>query len=162
MAAEIVHHQVDRRGVRVLAGQFSHGLGELESRTIRRRERKMAASLRFYGAEDIGCAAPLIFIVPAQFPSRFGRYRGTNVGVQGDGFLIETDQGMFGRALNRILLQHVFHCGDKPGTDRGNAPLFMLPGFEFVFLSNWRIVSGEMPLTKPNSMALPANIRNVQ
>ena len=40
--------------------------------------------------------------------------------------------------------------------------MFMLPGFEFVFLrSSWMVV-GEMFVTNPNSMAFCASKRTVQ
>jgi hypothetical protein len=82
--------------------------------------------------------------------------------MQDDGFLIEADQRVFGSVFSRIFLQHIFHGGNELGSHSRNAPLLMRPAFEFVFLRSWRIVSGEMPETKPSSTALPASIRNVQ
>src|SRR4051812_16472494 len=84
MAAEIVHNQMDRFCSRILTGQLSHSLGELHPGTIRRRERKMPASLRFHGTEYVGRFA-------ARFPSRFGRHRRTYIGMQSDWLLIQTD-----------------------------------------------------------------------
>jgi len=46
-----------------------------KARAIRRHESEMAARLRFYGTEDIGGPATLIFVIPARFSS-WNRRRG--------------------------------------------------------------------------------------
>src|SRR5262245_2497061 len=124
MAAEVVHDEVDRSGMGVLACQLSHDLGELKPGTIRRRERVMPAGLRFHSTENIGCAAPFIFVVPAGFPPWFSWYRRTYVGMQSDWLLIQTDH-RFGRIVGLLVgCHHVFHLADVLVIQVGHAPHF--------------------------------------
>src|SRR5215470_9051131 len=43
-----------------------------------------------------------------------------------------------------------------------DTPLFVLPGQQSRFLSNWRIVSGETDSTNPSLAVLPESLRSVQ
>src|SRR6185436_20911139 len=72
MAAEVVHHQMDRLGFWILQGQVEQDLRELKSRPIRGGEGEMASRFGLYGAENIGGAAALIFTVLSCFQPRFG------------------------------------------------------------------------------------------
>ena len=64
------------------------------------------------------------------------------------GGLIETYHGTLWVAGFVVQVQHILHPGHELPAHLGDAPLFLLPWFEFVFLSIWRTVSREM---------LPAN-----
>ena len=81
MAAEVVHHQMDRLGFWILQGQVEQDLRELKSRPIRGGEGEMASRFGLYGAENIGGAAALIFTVLSCFPPRFGWRGRPDVGV---------------------------------------------------------------------------------
>src|SRR5262245_53603199 len=76
---QIVHDEVDGCGRRVCQSQSDRYLGEFESRTIRRGEREMTTRFRLYGAEDVGCAAAFVFVIPSGFPPRLGWRRGPNI-----------------------------------------------------------------------------------
>lgn len=73
MDIEVVHHQMDGFGVRVLERQFSRYLGELHCRAIRGSEGEMAASFRLHRTENIRRSAALVLVIPARFASRLGR-----------------------------------------------------------------------------------------
>ena len=66
-------------------------LREFEARSVRRGEREMPACFRLYGAENIGRAAPFVFVIPSGFPPGFGRRGKTNIGVQSDRLLVQAD-----------------------------------------------------------------------
>src|SRR5947207_16017071 len=68
VAAEVVHHQMDRLGFWILQGQVEQDLRELESRPIRGGEGEMPSRFGLYGAENIGDAAAFIFTVLSCFP----------------------------------------------------------------------------------------------
>ena len=112
MDVEVVHYQVDRFRFRVCHRQGDGNLSELEARTIRRGEGEMTAGLRFYGAEDIGGPATLIFVIPPRLPSRHRRRGGPHVGMQGDRLLVQTDHRLLRVVRPFVHLQHVFHLGD--------------------------------------------------
>jgi hypothetical protein len=73
MNIEIVQHQVDGLGLRVLEDDFEDCLGEFRGRTIRRREGEMAAGFGFYRAENIGSPLTPVFVIPPGFSSRLSR-----------------------------------------------------------------------------------------
>ena len=63
MNVEIVHYLMNRLDFRVCQGQGDGSLSELKARSIRCGEREMTTHFRFYGAEDIGYAAALAFVI---------------------------------------------------------------------------------------------------
>src|SRR5258706_4729561 len=65
-------------------------LRELKGRTVRRREGEVPARFGFYGAENVGCAAALVFVVAPCFPSWCSRRGWTDVGMQRDWLLVQT------------------------------------------------------------------------
>src|SRR6516162_1845874 len=96
MAAQIVHYQVNRFGCRVCQGQADRYLSELEARTVRRGKGEMTTRFRLYSAEDIGCAAAFVFVVPSGFPPRLGRGGRTNIGMQGYRLLVQAEHRPLG------------------------------------------------------------------
>src|SRR5215831_7456900 len=54
---EVVHYQVNSFRFRIRQRQGDGNLGELETRAVRCGEGEMAAGLRFYSAENIGCTS---------------------------------------------------------------------------------------------------------
>src|SRR5215471_11892062 len=60
---EIVHHQVNGPGARVLSGQFKAHPRELEPRPVWRREGEVPAGFGLDRTEDIGGAAAPVFVV---------------------------------------------------------------------------------------------------
>ena len=84
----------------------------------------MPARLRLYGAENIGRAAALIFVIPPRFPSRLGRRGGADVGVQRDWLLVQAHHRLLGIVRPFIRLQNVFHLGDVVFIEFGHAPHF--------------------------------------
>ena len=124
MDVQVVHYQMDRLRFRVCHCQGDGNLSELEARTIRRGEGEMAARLRFYGAENIGGPAALIFVIPSRFPSWHRRRGGPHVGVQGDRLLIQADHRLLRVIRPFVHLQDVFHLGDIVVIEVGHHPHF--------------------------------------
>ena len=111
-------------GFRVLKSQFEGHLGELEAGAIRRGEGEVTARFRLDRAENIGCAAALVFVVAPCFAPRFGRRGGTNVGVQRDRLLIQADYRFLRIVRLFVDFQNVFHLGDVVFIEFGHAPHF--------------------------------------
>src|SRR5581483_10178749 len=113
---------MDGLGLRVLHGQLAGDSCELESGTVGRRKRKMATGFRFYGAENIGRAAAFIFVVTTRLPSWLGRGGGTNIGVERDRLLIQTDHWFGCVVWFFIRFQAVLHVVDIILIEIGHAP----------------------------------------
>src|SRR5258708_37724185 len=90
MNIQVVHHQMDGLGLRILNGQVEGYLCELKRRSVRRGEGEVPARLRLYGAENISRSAALIFAIPPGFAPRLGRRGRADIGVQRDWLLIQT------------------------------------------------------------------------
>src|ERR1700686_4470470 len=120
------------------------------------------AGKRFDEEKQIGGAQPLILVINPLWLSRLHWLGRPHVRLGRDQFFVEANGWITRVVLLFVQIQHIFHWRDEFGPYSWNAPLFVLPGLEFVFLSNWRMVSGEMDSTKPNSTAFPANKRTVQ
>ncbi len=73
-----------------------------------------------------------------------------------DKFLVEADSRIGGIVILFIPIQHVFHRCDKLRSYVGNTPVLVLPGFEVIFLSSWRMVSFE-----PVEMEVMHKSRNI-
>ena len=111
-------------GCRVLQSQFEGHLGELEAGAIRRGEGEVTASLRLYGAENIGRAAALVFVVLSCLASRLGRRGWPHIGMQRDRLLIQTDYRLLRIIRPLVDFQNVFHLGDVVVIEFGHAPHF--------------------------------------
>src|SRR2546421_1205227 len=120
------------------------------------------ARQRFDEEKQIGGAQSLILVIDALDLSWLQWHWGPHVGLWGHELFVKADAGIARIVLFFIEIQHILHRSDKLRSYGWNAPLFMLPGLEFVFLSNWRMVSGEIDSTKPSSTAFPASKRTVQ
>src|SRR5437868_9731553 len=96
MDIQVVHHQMDGLGFRILNGHLEGYLRELKRRTVRCGECEMAAGFGLYGAEDISRAAALVFVISSRFPPRYGWTGRADVGVQRDGLIIQSDNRLFG------------------------------------------------------------------
>src|SRR5215472_2436835 len=95
MDVQVVHHQMDGLRVRVGQCQADRHPGALEARTIRRREGEVTPGLRLYCAENVGRSAALVFVVPARFPPWHGGRSWSDIGVEADRLLIQTDYRFF-------------------------------------------------------------------
>src|SRR5487761_1079118 len=72
---QVIHHEVDGVGLRVVLYDALHQIGKLVTGTIRCRRGEVAAGLWLHGAEYVGRASPFILIVLlGRFPW-FGRDR---------------------------------------------------------------------------------------
>src|SRR4029077_18000756 len=80
----------------VLHRQMEGYLRELKRRTVRRREGEVPARFGFYGAENVGCAAALVFVVAPCFPSWCSRRGWADVGMQRDWLLVQTHHRFLG------------------------------------------------------------------
>jgi hypothetical protein len=73
MNVQIVHNQMDGRGIRVLHRQFEQHLSELDGGTVQRSKGEVTTGLWLYRAEDVGRTATFIFTVPSRLPARSRR-----------------------------------------------------------------------------------------
>ena len=79
------------------------------------------------------------------------------------GSLIETHYRPLHRvALLMVQVKDVLHPSHELPTHFGNAPLFVLPWFEFVFFSIWRMASIEMLSANAIATTLSASSCSVQ
>src|ERR1017187_5713001 len=115
---------MDGFGLRVLKRQLESYLRELKRRTIWRGECEVPARLRFYRAEDIGCATALVFVVPSRLPSRCNWRGGPDVGMQRDRLLVQAHHRLLWIAGVFIRLQHILHLRDVLFIEFGHAPHF--------------------------------------
>ena len=67
---EVIDDQMNCGGVRIILDQMAGNGRELGGRAIRRCKGKVVAGLGFHSAEDIGCAATLVFAVLPRLPAR--------------------------------------------------------------------------------------------
>jgi hypothetical protein len=95
MDVQVIHHEVDGVGFRVLGGHAEGHLREFESGAIRSGESEVTPRFEFYRAENIGRAVTLVFVIAPRFASWCGSSSGADVDVQADGLLIHTNHGLF-------------------------------------------------------------------
>lgn len=86
----------------------------------------------------LGHAAALVFIVLTPGPSRRGVDRLAHFAQKLQRTLVKAHYRAGFVQREQVRLNHLFHAGDKLFVDLCDAPLLLLPGLEFVFLSNWR------------------------
>src|ERR1017187_3036337 len=112
MNIQVVHHQMDGLGFRVLKSQLEGYLRKLNRRTIWRREYEVLARLRLYRTENIGGTTALVFVILPRFPSRC-RWRGwPDVGMQRDRLLIQAHHRFLWIAGFFIRPQNILHLRD--------------------------------------------------
>src|SRR5580658_7168611 len=99
-------------------------LRELKRRTVRRREGKVPARFGLYGAENVGGAAALVFVVASGFPSWCSRRGWADIGMQGDWLLVQTHHWFLGIVGFFIRFQNVLHLGDVVFIEFCHAPHF--------------------------------------
>ena len=122
MDIQVVHHQMNGLGFRILNGQLECHLGEFKPRTVRRGKGEVPTCFGLYCAEDIGRAAALILVITPSFTPRHGRRGRADVGVQGDWFLIQAHDRLLGIVGLFIRLQNILHLGDVVFIEFGHAP----------------------------------------
>ena len=166
VGVEIVQHQPDHCGVRIgLVHQPFHPVREVHGSPALGHLDVPPPTLRFTEHEQVPGPVSLVLGVIALHPSGLGFDRRPHVPEQLLGGLVETHH----RTLPVVLfvikslprtgygVQHILHPGDELPAHLGNAPLFLLPRLEFVFLSIWRTVSREMLPANSSSTTLSAS-----
>ena len=83
--------------------------------------------------EQVACSIAFIFIIEPFPPSRLGWDGRPLLCHQLLGGLIETDYRTLGIVWFAIKVEDVLHACYKLGAHLGDAPLLLLPWFEFVF-----------------------------
>ena len=78
------------------------------------------------------------------------------------GGLVKTHHRTLRVVLFVVQVQHILHPGHELPAHLWDAPLFLLPRLEFVFLSIWRTVSKEMLPANSSSTTLSASRWSVQ
>src|SRR5260370_24095236 len=163
MGIEIVLHNAHILGMRVdLVHQPADALRVVQLGAMLGHLHMAPARQGFDEEKQIGGAQSLILVIDACWLSWFHGLRRPYVGLRRDELFIKADAGLAGIVLLLVQIQHIFHRRDELRPYAWEAPLLMLPGLELVFFSNWRMLSGDMHSTKPNSTALPASKRTVQ
>src|SRR5512139_957330 len=118
--------------------------------------------LWFNEYEQVACAIPFVFIVLPDRLSRLQSKWSCNVSQQLNTFFIKTDHRTPGIIGFLVQLQNMLHLANELGSDFRNTPASYLPGFEFVFFSSSRTVSGERCVTMPSFNTSCVNNSNVQ
>src|SRR6266571_9463424 len=163
MRVEIVHHQANHSCIRIdLIDQPTDGLSKIQPGALLGHCHRAPSRQRFDEHKQVRRPQSLVFIVRALRMSWLDGQRLTDLPMHHQRLFVKTDLRSGWIIRLSVQIQHVLHGGHKVRIDVGNAPLFMLPGLQRVFFSNWRTVSGEMRRTYPNSTAWPASMRTVQ
>lgn len=163
MRVQIVLHQADVLNVRIdLIDEPAHDFGIVLHRALRGHFHMPPACQWFDHHEQIARPFAFVLVIGALWMPRLHRDGRLDISMQHHRFLIQAHGRVVWIILLLVEIQYVFHGGDKLASHAGQTPVFMLPGFEVVFLSNSWIVVGEMLSTKPNSTALCASRRTVQ
>ena len=119
-------------------------------------------SFRLTEHEQVSSAVSLVLVVISFHPTRPCPDGRSLISHQLLGRLVETDHGMVGVVVLMVQVQHVLHSSHELSAHLWDAPLLLLPRFEFVFLSTWRTVSKEMLSANPIATTLPASSCSVQ
>lgn len=112
--------------------------------------------------EQIGRASPLVLIIYPLGYTWPDTLRWSYLGQQLFNFLIQADYRMIGVVVFFVEIQHSFHTRYETTIYFRDAPLLVLPGFNFTFFKTWRIVSGETLSTSSSSTIRSASMRTVQ
>src|SRR5258706_3283533 len=160
---QVILHQADVLGLRVdLIDEPAHHLGVVVHGALRSHLDVPPAGQWLNQHEQVARATAFVLVIHALRLAWLNRNRRLHISMPHHRLFIQAD----GRILRVILLlvqvEHIFHGRYELASDCGQAPVFMLPGFEFVFLSSSWMVLGEMFVTNPNSTAFCASKRTVQ
>src|SRR5207237_1033996 len=94
--------------------------------------------------QQVGRAQPLILVIDVLCLPWFHRLWGPHLRLRGHQLFVKADFGVARVVLLDVSVQHILHGRDELRSYGWDAPLLVLPRLEFVFLSNWRMVSGEI------------------
>lgn len=142
MCTEIVEHHGDASGLRVM--DIDKGfdlLGEVARGTMLTHLDMAPSGLWLEQEEEIGGAAPAVFIIDALRAPRCGRQRRADFREQLPGLLIKTDDRALRIVGLGIKIENIFHPPDKIGPHLGDAPMLLAPRLQSVFFSVRRTVS---------------------
>ena len=160
VSVEVVQHQ-PRLCVRVcIINQPPHLMSEVHSSAPLGHLDMPPASFRLTEHEQVSSAVSLVLVVISPDPACADDR--SLIGHQLPGCLVETDHGMVRVVVCVVQVQHVLHSSHELPAHLRDAPLLLLPRFEFVFLSIWRTVSREMLSANPIATTLSASSWIVQ
>src|SRR5579859_4078236 len=163
MRVQMIHHQANTLGLGIdLINQPADGCREIQPGASLGHFQTTETRLGFNEDKQVGGPQPLIFIIAASGRPWFERQWLAYLPMHDQWFLVKADHWLAFLIGLSIQMQDLLHRGNLLCIYSGNAPLLMLPRLQFIFFSNWRIVSGEIDRTYPNSTALPASMRRVQ
>src|SRR5574342_533331 len=120
------------------------------------------ARLGFDQDKEIASAVAFVFIILAYSVPRLERQWSCKVCQQLQAFFIKTDQWTLGIVGFVVQFQNMLHLLNEFWRDFRNTPTSYLPGFELVFFSNSRTVSGERCVTMPSFNTSRVNNSKVQ
>lgn len=134
VCAEIVEHHGDAPGAGMMVvDEGFHLPGEVVRRALRADLDVAPSGLRLEREEEIGGAAPAVFIIDARRAPRCGWQRRADFLKQLPGLLIEADHRPLGIIGLGIESEHLFHPPDEIGPDAGDAPVLLRHGFRAFF-----------------------------
>lgn len=121
---EVVHHQMDGLGGRVLHCQVADEPREFEGGSIPGGRGKVAARFWFYREEYVGRATTLVFVISSGLAPWYGRRWRPDIGMQGHRLLVQAYY-RFLRIIGAFVnLQDVLHLVDVLVIEVGDAPHF--------------------------------------
>ena len=77
----------------------------------------MTSRFWLYRAENIGCAASFVFVVPSGFPTGHGRRSRPDIGMQGNRLFVQADNRLLRIVGTFIHFKHVLHIRDVSWSD---------------------------------------------
>src|SRR6266581_6809893 len=145
MGVQVILHDAHILGVRIhRIDQPLDAVSVVNLGTVLGHLHMAPASQRFDKEKQIGCPQPLILVINPLWLSWLQRLWRPHIRLRCHELFVEADGWIVWVVLLFVEVQHIFHRGDKLGSYGWDAPLLVLPRLEFVFLSNWRMVSGEI------------------
>ena len=134
VSVEIVQHQPYRIGVRIcLINQPSHLMSEVHSSALLGHLDMPPTGFRLTEHEQVAGPVSLVLVVISFHPTRLGPDSGPLISHQLLGCLVEADHGMVRVVVLMVQVQHILHSSHELPAHLGDAPLLLLPRFEFVF-----------------------------
>src|SRR6266508_1382594 len=163
MGVQVIHHDIDALCFWMdHIDQITHYKGKVTFGSSLGDEHVAGACLGLDKQEQIARAVSFVLVILSSSLSRFEDSWIGDVSQQLRTFLIKTDQRTPGIVGFLVQFQNMLHLANERGRDFWNTPASYLPGFEFVFFSSSRTVSGERCETSPSFKTSCVNSSSVQ
>src|SRR5712692_8257507 len=139
VGVEVVQHDADLFCLGVtLVYQLLHLDGEVQFGAALGDRHPAPAGQGFDGYKDVGRSLPFVFVVVALSTARPWWPRDAGLAQELYWLLIEADHWLFRIVDLLVKVEHILHRADEVRPYAGDAPLKVLPGFDFPFFTRTR------------------------